>query len=245
MWLRARLIAALLVLAAGGPRDARRGHLRRAAVVPVRRVDRAGAATPSRRCSLELKGDRRRPAARAGPGGAAPPAAAPPGKPGDDDRRRQRPAEPAAAAPTGSGGRLSGSVSTQRPCCRTGDALSPPKLPPTSRARPAFTVGAKGGSGCATRARGADRATTPGHDLVAIPLSEADQTLARLLRVEALVIGGVLALLGGARVVGGAARAAAARPDGRDGRTRSRRATSAGACARRPSAPRWAGSGWR
>jgi two-component system OmpR family sensor kinase len=60
------------------------------------------------------------------------------------------------------------------------------------------TIGSEGGSGLRYRVL-----AEPTHDhpdtttVVAIPLREADATLASLLRVEALVIGGVLLLLGG------------------------------------------------
>src|SRR4051812_2965272 len=77
------------------------------------------------------------------------------------------------------------------------DALPAPKLPASIPLEKPVTVGAQGGSGLRYRVL-AER--THDHPLlttvVALPLREADATLDRLLRVEALVIGGVLLLLG-------------------------------------------------
>src|SRR4051812_5139570 len=77
------------------------------------------------------------------------------------------------------------------------DALPAPKLPASIPLEKPVTVGSQGGSGLRYRVL-AER--THDHPLlttvVALPLREADATLDRLLRVEALVIGGVLLLLG-------------------------------------------------
>src|SRR3954447_4996086 len=77
------------------------------------------------------------------------------------------------------------------------DALPAPKLPRSIRLDKPTTVGSKDGSGLRYRVL-----AEPTHDrpalttVVALPLRESDATLDRLLRVEALVIGGVLLLLG-------------------------------------------------
>jgi two-component system OmpR family sensor kinase len=75
--------------------------------------------------------------------------------------------------------------------------LPAPKLPASIPLRNPITVGSQGGSGLRYRVL-----AEPTHDdpdtttIVALPLRDADATLDRLLRVEALVIGGVLLLLG-------------------------------------------------
>jgi two-component system OmpR family sensor kinase len=75
-------------------------------------------------------------------------------------------------------------------------ALPAPKLPAKIPLDRAITVGAEGGSGLRYRVL-----AEPTHDsptlttVVAVPLQKTDATLDRLLRVEALVIGGVLLLL--------------------------------------------------
>jgi two-component system, OmpR family, sensor kinase len=76
-------------------------------------------------------------------------------------------------------------------------ALPAPKLPANIPTEKPITVGSVGGSGLRYRVL-----AEPTHDrpflttVVALPLREADATLDRLLRVEALVIGVVLLLLG-------------------------------------------------
>src|SRR4051794_32349737 len=77
------------------------------------------------------------------------------------------------------------------------NALPGPRLPQSIPVDRPITVGSQGGSGLRYRVLAA-----PTHDhptlttVVALPLREADATLDRLLRVEALVIGAVLLLLG-------------------------------------------------
>jgi two-component system, OmpR family, sensor kinase len=58
------------------------------------------------------------------------------------------------------------------------------------------TVGSKGDSGLRYRVLASPNPDGPGTTVVAVPLKEVDQTLDRLLLVEALVIGGVLLALG-------------------------------------------------
>jgi two-component system OmpR family sensor kinase len=77
------------------------------------------------------------------------------------------------------------------------EALPAPKLPASIPLDKPITVGSKDGSGLRYRVL-----AEPTHDrprlttVVALPLRDADTTLDRLLRVEALVIGAVLLLLG-------------------------------------------------
>jgi two-component system OmpR family sensor kinase len=71
---------------------------------------------------------------------------------------------------------------------------SPPKWPASPPLGQHVTVGSTGGSGLRYRVL-AVPAFDGGTTIVAIPLREVDQTLHRLLRVEALVIAGVLAVL--------------------------------------------------
>jgi two-component system OmpR family sensor kinase len=77
------------------------------------------------------------------------------------------------------------------------NALPAPKLPRSIQTDKPITVGSQGGSGLRYRVL-----AEPTHDhptlttVVALPLREPDATLDRLLRVEALVIGAVLLLLG-------------------------------------------------
>ncbi len=102
-------------------------------------------------------------------------------------------------------------------------ALSPPDLPETLP-RGLFTVGAKDGSNLHYRVLGGR--TTRGSTsttIVAVPMRSVDQTLNRLLLVEALVIAGVLAATGRRRRLPRAARAAPARAHGRHGRRDRRR----------------------
>src|SRR4051794_31029731 len=75
------------------------------------------------------------------------------------------------------------------------DVTAKPKLPASVPTGRLFTVGGIGGDG--TRYRVLAERMAGGDTLIAaVPLHEVDQTLHRLLLVEALVIGGVLLLLG-------------------------------------------------
>ncbi|MEA2423213.1 MAG: two-component system, OmpR family, sensor kinase, partial [Thermoleophilaceae bacterium] len=75
-------------------------------------------------------------------------------------------------------------------------ALPPPQLPARIPLDHAITVGSKGGSGLRYRVLAEPTHDHPGTTtVVALPLREPDATLDRLLRVEGLVIGGVLLLL--------------------------------------------------
>jgi two-component system OmpR family sensor kinase len=74
--------------------------------------------------------------------------------------------------------------------------LPAPKLPADMPAGKAITVNAVSGSG-QYRAQAFVTGDEPGSTIVAIPLNDVNSTLHRLLRVELLVIGGVLLALGG------------------------------------------------
>ena len=74
-------------------------------------------------------------------------------------------------------------------------APAAPDLPRDMPAGRVITVGSVGGSGLDYRAVSAPSFDQPGTTVVAVPLSEVDRTLDRLLLVEALVIGGVLLAL--------------------------------------------------
>jgi len=74
--------------------------------------------------------------------------------------------------------------------------LAAPKLPATLTPGKVITVRAKDGSGLRYRAVAIPSRFGGGTTVVAIPLRDVSQTLDRLLLIEALVIGGVLLLLG-------------------------------------------------
>jgi len=122
--------------------------------------------------------------------------------PGDDDRypgpqqghgpRHDNPAGYAVGQRVDANGNLSGSpvvlsLSTTR--------LAAPKFPRNLAQGHSTTVGSED-SGLKYRVTAFPSRGQPGTTLVAIPLKDASQTLNRLLLVEALVIGGVLVLLG-------------------------------------------------
>ncbi|HEY2637757.1 MAG TPA: HAMP domain-containing sensor histidine kinase, partial [Solirubrobacteraceae bacterium] len=78
----------------------------------------------------------------------------------------------------------------------TGKTPPAPKLPTDLTPGKTITVGATGGSGLHYRVLAETDPDNGGLTVVAVPLSDADQTLSRLLTVEILVIGGVLLALG-------------------------------------------------
>jgi two-component system OmpR family sensor kinase len=75
------------------------------------------------------------------------------------------------------------------------ESLADPKLPSDLPAGDLVTVGAKGGSGLRYRVLSVPTQYGTGTTVIAVPLREVDQTLARLLRVEAIVIAAVLIAL--------------------------------------------------
>ena len=76
------------------------------------------------------------------------------------------------------------------------DLPDPPDLPADLPVGKPLTVDAKGGGDPRYRVEATPARAAPGMLVVAVPLTEADATLDALLRVEALVIGGVLLILG-------------------------------------------------
>jgi two-component system OmpR family sensor kinase len=192
--LRTRLIAALIVLAATGLVTLAAVTYAEQRSFLLDRIDQQ-AHVAVRAVSFELDGGTA--AVRGGPllPPPLPPGVAGPGGPGDH----------AGSGPQGlpqgtygqrrsASGRVLGSTTVRS----FGDkALPAPNLPAHIALDKPITVDAKGGS---LRYR---VLAEPTHDdpttttIVAVPLREADATLTRLLRVEALVIAGVLALLAG------------------------------------------------
>src|SRR4051794_18538728 len=206
MSLRARLIAALLVLATAG-------LVTLAAVTYAEQrsflldgVDKQ-ARDAQRAVTFELAGAgfplpvarHPPPLIRGVPG--RPPQPVPPLAPADGDGDGGGGSGPQ-GLPGGTVGQLrnsGGSVIDSTAVRSYGDqALPAPKLPGSIPLDKPITVGSKGGSGLRYRVL-----AEPAHDraglttVVALPLRESDAILDRLLRVEALVIGCVLLLLGG------------------------------------------------
>jgi two-component system OmpR family sensor kinase len=190
MSLRARLIAALIVLSAAGLVTLAAVTYTEQRSFLIQRADQqARAAQDAVDHALDLR-------AGLGPGPPGLPRPPLPRLPGRDFGGR--PGGPV-HLPLGTYGQLrdsNGHVLATRVERPYGEPVPPvPKLPARIVPGHAFTVGSQGGSGqryrvLAEPARGG-AATT----VVAVPLRDADQTLARLLKVEALVIGGVLILL--------------------------------------------------
>ncbi len=196
MSLRTRLIAALIVLAAAG-------LVTLAAVTYAEQrsflfddIDRQ-AQDAQRAVSFELAGGG--PVGlppQVDPGGAVKPPAPPPHGHDDGGDGGSGPQ----GLPRGTYGQLrssTGAVIDSTSVRQYGDtALPAPDLPATIPVDHPITVGSKNGSGLRYRVLAAPTHDRPGlTTVVAIPLREADSILTRLLRVEALVIGGVLALL--------------------------------------------------
>jgi two-component system OmpR family sensor kinase len=75
-------------------------------------------------------------------------------------------------------------------------APADPRIPASVPVGKLFTVGSFGSSGLRYRAYASHDPEDSGLTVIAVPLSEVDQTLNRLLLVEALVIAGVLIALG-------------------------------------------------
>jgi two-component system, OmpR family, sensor kinase len=117
---------------------------------------------------------------------------------GDGDDHPQAP--PGVNPPPGTYGQrrsgASGSVLGSETFNYGQKAASEPDLPATVPVGRVFTVAAKGSSGGSYRAFARLDPEDSGVTIVAVPEAEVDQTLHRLLLVEALVIAGVLAALG-------------------------------------------------
>jgi len=200
--LRARLIAGLLVLAAlgllllGGITYAeQRSFLldrvdqqaRAATRVLSRVLDDRGLLPPG-----AVRGDRG--GARRGGG----PRDRPPGSPGPDGR--SGPGGGGVDLPPGTYGErrdASGKVLGHVALSYGQHALPAPQLPARLTPDTLTTAEAQGDSGVRYRVLAAQDFEDPGVTIAAVPLREVDQTLHRLLAVEALVIGAVLLALGG------------------------------------------------
>jgi two-component system OmpR family sensor kinase len=194
--LRVRLIAALIVLAAAGLVTLAAVTYAEQRSFLLDRVDQQ-AHDAQRAVSFELAGVGEPGALPPGPRLPPPPLLRGPG-PGHGDEGGSGPQ----GLPRGTVGQLRtalGRVVRSTAVRSYGDeALAAPKLPSSITPGKPITVGSKGGSGLRYRVL-----AEPTHDrpqlvtVVALPLRDADTTLDRLLRVEALVIGVVLLLLGG------------------------------------------------
>lgn len=180
MSLRARLIALLLALAAAGllvlagvTYTTQRSFLlervddqTKAAAGSLSGPDRGG----------DADGDRSEPGPSGRRGGPRPEAELPPGT-----YRERRDA--------------SGAVVDSQVVSVGGPSLAPPDLPAKLGPGRTLTVGAEGDSGVEYRVRASKPPFGDGLTVVAVPLNGVGDALERLLRVEALVILGVLALL--------------------------------------------------
>jgi two-component system, OmpR family, sensor kinase len=188
--LRARLIAGLLVIAAAGlialaaityaeqrsflfDRADQQAH----AALPIvsRSLDDAGANVPG----TEPRGG------FGGPGGGGP-GGGPHGGPGPP---------PHVDLPPGTFGQRRDATGKVLGNTVLSYELPRPKLPTSMPVGKPITVGSSGSSGTRYRALAEPTGDQPGTTIVAVPLRDVDQTLHRLLRVEALVIAGVLAIL--------------------------------------------------
>jgi two-component system, OmpR family, sensor kinase len=201
--LRARLIAGLIVLAAAGLMTLAAVTYAEQRSFLLGQVDQV-AHDAQRAVSFELAGPPLPPGApglRPPPGGFRPlaPGGRPgPGGPGDAD---DHPGSGPQGLPRGAVGQLrdsSGRVLQSTSVRLYGDeALPAPKLPGSIPVDEPITVGSAGGSGLRYRVLAEPTHSRAGTTtVVALPLREEDATLDRLIRVEALVIGGVLVLLG-------------------------------------------------
>ncbi len=196
MSLRARLIAALIVLAAAGLLTLAAVTYAEQRSLLIERVDQQARQAQdgvSRALDVQL-------------GGGAPltPGTLPPylrgsGRPGEpDDHGGPGPGRMNLQPGTyGQRRTLSGKVlATAVTGSPTGDALPAPKIPAELPLGHPITVNSVKGSGVRYRVLAQTTHDAPRTlTVVAVPMKEADQTLDSLLRVEALVIAGVLVLL--------------------------------------------------
>jgi two-component system, OmpR family, sensor kinase len=195
MSLRARLIAALLVLATAGLVTLGAVTYAEQRSFLLERVDQqAHEAQRAVSFALDGRGPRL-------PGGLRPPPLGPPGAPGGPGLGAVRPGGSGPQGlPHGTLGQrrdASGRVIASTTVRSFGDEPLPaPKLPATIPIDHPTTVDSASGSGTRYRVLAErthdDPSTTT---IVAVPLRETDATLDRLVKVEALVIGGVLVLL--------------------------------------------------
>src|SRR4051794_5140442 len=197
MSLRARLIAALIVLAAAGLVTLAAVTYAEQRSFLLDRVDQQ-ARDAQRAVNFELVGPGGAPGIPGAPFRLPPPPLLRGGGPGPPpDQGGSGPQ----GLPRGTVGQLRGPrdrvIRTTSVRTYGENSLPAPKLPASIPADKPMTVGSHGGSGLRYRVL-----AEPTHDhprlttVVALPLRDADATLDRLLRVEALVIGAVLLLLG-------------------------------------------------
>jgi two-component system, OmpR family, sensor kinase len=132
--------------------------------------------------------------------GFAPPGSAQaPGADRDDDGRRGGPGTPGLNLPPGTYGQrrdASGRVLGHVLITYGQSAPAAPRIPASVPIGKLFTVGSGGSSGLHYRAYASRDPDDSGITIVAVPLHDVDQTLHRLLLVEALVIVAVLIALG-------------------------------------------------
>ena len=181
--LRSRLIAVLLVVAAAGLLVLALAHLHRAALVPLRPHRRPGCRARCRRSQHQLAEDAGPPGCvrRAGlrPPATAPGRASGPGRAMCACRR----------APTASGATRADSARVTRSSSAT---ASPTPAAPDAAGEPAARTrrsrSPRAATATSATAYGPPAEPGGGTIVAAVPLAEADATLDRLLRVEALVI---------------------------------------------------------
>jgi two-component system, OmpR family, sensor kinase len=123
----------------------------------------------------------------------------PPGDYGDRDDRRGPGGGPNFGIPAGTYGEkrdASGKVLAAKPFAVNGTVTAKPALPAKVPIGKAFTVDGQKGAGTRYRALAVRNPMDDSTTIAAIPLSATDDTLRRLLVVEALVIAAVLIVLG-------------------------------------------------
>ena len=200
--LRARLIAALIVLAAAGLVTLAAVTYAEQRSFLLQRADQQARSAPGARCRSSSTVVPARSARAPGLRDPAPPRTSRRRTP--DGRPAPGAAVAAAPATTSAAGHLRTATGRERTRARQPGRLlwgtralpAPRSCRRTSRPVKPITVGSKGNGGLRYRVL-----AEPTHDqpdtttVVAVPLARLDHTLDRLLRVEALVIGGVLVLL--------------------------------------------------
>jgi two-component system, OmpR family, sensor kinase len=194
--LRARVLVSVLALAAAGMVALGAVTYAEQRSFLEDRVDQeARAAVGALAQALDAAGLRPPGSAPGGGGGPGAPGSGGPGPDADDGHN------PQVNLPPGTYGQrrdASGHVLGHRLITySTSETVPPaPKLPAKLALDKLVTVGSVGSSGLHYRAYAEQDREDPGITVVAIPLSDVESTLHRLLLVEALVIAGVLAALG-------------------------------------------------
>jgi two-component system OmpR family sensor kinase len=187
--LRARVLASVLVLAAAGLVALAAVTYAEQRSFLLGRIDQElRGAGPALSQALDSAGFR--------PPGPASPSES---SPGDDKADRQRAPGPNLNLPPGTYGQrraASGKVLGHVLITYGEPAPATPRIPASVPIGKLFTVGSVGSSGLRYRAYAQRDPEDPGVTIVAVPMRDVDQTLSRLLLVEALVIVGVLLALG-------------------------------------------------